>query len=78
MIKKQIFTLFFLFRCQITLECAGAIREIKERVPGVGARKDFIHTVLVNPRKPGSGTVVATFGSEEMIDVFGSCKMNVE
>lgn len=33
--------------------------------------------VLVNPRKPGSGTLVATFGSEEMIDVYGSCKVNI-
>ena len=67
-----------LTRCQVSLECAGVVREMKEKVPEVGPKADFSHNVLVYPRKKGEGTLVATFGSEEMIDVYGSCKIIVE
>ena len=63
------------------MECAGAIREIRERVPNIAPKASFTHTILATPRKSGAGsnpvTLVATFSSEEMIDVHGSAKVQI-
>lgn len=61
----------------VSVECAGMMRPIKERVTEIAPNADFEHLVLVSPRKAGKGTIVANFGSEEMIDVYGSCTVEV-
>ena len=66
-----------LTKCQINVECAGMMRPVQEKVRTIQANEEFNHSVLIVPRKEGSGTLVATFGSEEMIDVYGSCSIQV-
>ena len=70
-----------LTRCHVSVECAGVVRQVRERVGEVGPKENFTHKVMVMPRKEvgksDTATLVATFGSEEMIDVFGSCSINV-
>jgi len=66
-----------LTRCRISLESPGAFHPIIEQVSDVRGRRSFEHEVLVNPRRAGVSTVVATFTSREMIDVHGSVKLDI-
>ena len=69
-----------LTRCSVSLECAGTIWPVKEKVSDVPPKSGFYQTVILNPRysaKPGAKTLVGVFSSEEMIDVNGSTKMDV-
>ena len=64
----------------MSLECAGTIWSLKERVPDVSPRSGFYHTIAVKTRwsaKSGPKTIVAAFSAEEMVDVNGSAKINV-
>lgn len=64
-----------LSKCRLTLDCPGVF-SLREQVSNVGARRSFQHTVLVRPRQAlANSTVVASFTSEEMIDVHGSAKL---
>ncbi len=66
-----------LSRCKVTVETAG-LSPVKEAVPDVEPGATFTHTALVTPTKAGRGvTLLASFGSEEMIDVHGSVKVDV-
>jgi hypothetical protein len=66
-----------LTNCRLTTEAPGTIREVREKLPDVGPKATFIHSVLVTPRKSGSTCLVASFSSEEMIDVHGSVKLDI-
>lgn len=64
-------------RCHVSIECAGMIRQVKETAPDLDPKAEFNLKVFVFPRKSGDGSLVATFGSEEMIDVYGSTNVKV-
>ena len=64
--------------CQVSVECAGVMRPIKEKCGDVPPNGAFEHTVLLWPRKAVEGkSLVANFGSKEMIDVYGSVTVTV-
>lgn len=66
-----------LTQCRITLDGSGAFDEVKHQLGDIPAKGRCLHTLVVRPKKLGSGALVATFASEEMIDVYGSCKLEV-
>ena len=69
-----------LTRCSVSLECAGTIWPVKEKVSDVSPKSGFYHTITLKPRysaKPGAKTLVGVFSSEEIIDVNGSTKMDI-
>ena len=66
--------------CHVSLECAGVMRPVKEKCPDVAPKAAFEHTAFVWPRKATAAekkTLVANFGSKEMIDVYGSITVEV-
>lgn len=64
-----------LTKCRITLDCPGVF-SLREQVSNVGARRSFQHQLLVRPKEAvANSTVVASFTSEEMIDVHGSAPL---
>ena len=67
---------FNLTRCSINLEGSGTIW-VNHPVEDVSANSEFCQTISVKPRKTGFKAFVVSFSSEEMIDINGSIKVDV-
>eukprot|EP00095_Tigriopus_kingsejongensis_P000537 maker-scaffold356_size197960-snap-gene-0.33 protein:Tk00537 transcript:maker-scaffold356_size197960-snap-gene-0.33-mRNA-1 annotation:"hypothetical protein TcasGA2_TC013507" len=66
-----------LTKCKMTLDGSGAFDEVKNSLADISPKMSITHSIMLKPKKMGGGTLVATFASEEMIDVYGSCKFEV-
>lgn len=59
--------------CRVSIKAPGIVREIKENIAMTTAAGSwFQHKFLVNPRKAGKASFVATFSSDQMFDLYGS------
>ena len=70
-----------LTKCKISMECSGTIWPTKDTVKDIPAKAGFYHTVTIRPRKDtstsGPKTFIATFSSEEIVDINGSLKVDI-
>ena len=63
--------------CKLTIDGSSFCPEIREKLQDIPPKSTVLQNVYIHPKKVGKATLVATFASEEMIDVYGSCKLEV-
>ncbi|XP_040568982.1 hemocyte protein-glutamine gamma-glutamyltransferase [Lepeophtheirus salmonis] len=66
-----------LTHCKVRIGAAGFFDEIQEEVENVSPHSSFNHVIVVRIKSSGTGSVVATFSSSEMIEVGGSAQIEV-
>ncbi|CAB4065564.1 TGM1 [Lepeophtheirus salmonis] len=64
-----------LTHCKVRIGAAGFFDEIQEEVESVSPHSSFNHVIVVRIKSSGTGSVVATFSSSEMIEVGGSAQI---
>ncbi|XP_069102902.1 LOW QUALITY PROTEIN: hemocyte protein-glutamine gamma-glutamyltransferase-like [Argopecten irradians] len=64
--------------CSLEIEGPGLLKPKTFKLDSVGAKDTFMHEIDMTASKLGTRTIVASFDSKEIVDVNGSCEMEVK
>ncbi|XP_040568202.1 hemocyte protein-glutamine gamma-glutamyltransferase [Lepeophtheirus salmonis] len=66
-----------LTNCKLRMGAAGLFSELKTNVDTLAPHATLTHTMAVKLKRSGTGSVVATFSANEMVDLSGSAKIEI-
>ncbi|XP_033726364.1 hemocyte protein-glutamine gamma-glutamyltransferase-like [Pecten maximus] len=64
--------------CYLEIQGPGLLKPKIFKQSSVGAKQTFMYEVEMTATKPGTRTIVASFDSKEIVDINGSCEIEVK
>ncbi|XP_033729964.1 protein-glutamine gamma-glutamyltransferase K-like [Pecten maximus] len=64
--------------CYLEIQGPGLLKPKSIKQSSVGAKESFVYELEMTASKPGTRTIVASFDSKEIVDINGSCEIEVK